>query len=79
MVSSIAEDTVAVAEDGRIDVLIGPDVAPGEGPRTTPKTNFIFLRQYSHDSTQSEEAALQIARFSEPGTTALRKFDPPRP
>jgi hypothetical protein len=72
MVSSITEEGLEVAADGSIDVLIGPDVEPGKGLRTTPRTNFLFVRQYAHDWSGVEAARLSIEAVDEAGRVGLR-------
>ena len=62
MVGSLMEDTLEVDAEGYVDVLIGPNILPHEGLRTTPSTNFIFLRQYAHAWEGTEEAVLRIER-----------------
>ncbi len=73
MVSSITEQGLVVAADGSIDVLIGPDVEPGAGLRTTPRTNFVFLRQYAHDWSGVEAATLSIEAVEGVGRDGLRR------
>lgn len=67
MVGSLTEETLKVDAAGHVDLIIGPNVEPGEGLRTTPATNFIFLRQYAHDWEGTEQASLRIERVGGEG------------
>jgi hypothetical protein len=60
MVASVTEETLKVDDQGNFTLLTGPDPQPGNWLKTTPKTNFIFVRQYTHDWALSREAELHI-------------------
>lgn len=67
MVASLMEDAFEVDEAGYVDILIGPNVGPRKSLRTTPATNFIFLRQYAHAWEGLKEASLRIERVGGDG------------
>lgn len=60
MAGSVTEQTLKVNSEGTFTLMVSPTPQPGNWLKTTPKTNFIFLRQYSHDWSKAQEAKLRI-------------------
>ncbi|MBT4520038.1 MAG: hypothetical protein HOC23_08530 [Halieaceae bacterium] len=72
MVSSITEDNLTVDANNNIDILIGPGIKSGAGLATTANTNFVFLRQYSHNWEDTEAAQIKIERLPESADSSQR-------
>ena len=54
-----------IREDGTFEILLGPDVEPGQGIRTTPDTDHVGIRQYYVDWRSESPAVFDIERVSE--------------
>jgi hypothetical protein len=67
MVNSVTEETLQINGDGTFSLAIGPDRQSGNWLATTPDTNFILVRQYSHDWQKTEAATLRIEPLDSPG------------
>jgi hypothetical protein len=54
-----------IQADGSFEILLGPDVEPGEGIRTAPDTDQLGIRQYYTDWEQQTPAVFHIDRISD--------------
>jgi hypothetical protein len=55
-----------VADDGTVEIILGPDEHDGNWIRTTPETAHVRIRQFFGDWTNERPARLQIERVGEP-------------
>jgi len=59
-VAHLTEQNLQVAEDGSFQVFLSPEPHEGNWIRTTPKTNFLYIRQYRFDWDKDQPADLKI-------------------
>ena len=59
-VAHLTEENLQLAEDGSFQVILSPEPHEGNWIRTTPKTNFLFIRQYRFDWHEDQPAELSI-------------------
>lgn len=59
-VAFITEEDLQIEEDGSFSLILSESQKPGNWLKTTPDTNVLFIRQYTHDWEQTEAAELKI-------------------
>lgn len=59
-VSFLTEKDLQLEEDGSFSLILSSNQQPGNWLKTTPNTNVLFVRQYSHDWAQTRAAELKV-------------------
>lgn len=54
-----------VDADGNFEILLGPDVEPGEGIRLSPDTDHVGIREYYYDWDRERPGSYHIERISD--------------
>jgi hypothetical protein len=60
LIRSITEETLEVADDGRVEVYIGPGKRSGNWIETDEQARYMMIRQYAHDWSDREEGVFRI-------------------
>jgi hypothetical protein len=65
-IAFLTEAELAVEADGSFEILLSPDPQPENWIRTTSDTNYLLIRQYSHDWSTTNAATFRIEALEEP-------------
>jgi hypothetical protein len=69
-VAHLTEQDLQVAEDGSFQVILSPEPQAGNWIRTTPETNFLYIRQYRFNWEEDRPAELKIEMLQSVGPPA---------
>lgn len=70
LLGCLTEAELEVGADGSVLVVLSPDEHPGNWIRTDERVRYVFIRQYAHDWSRTEEAVLRITREDSPSRVA---------